>query len=665
MKVAVEGGGSREEISVDGDGVVLAGPDFSLDGLPDRWRKRINRLLDKVKAQRSTDSALAVVFKEKSGDEDLEVVRIQRLGSALRKGVVLITRDAIAASADLHIYSIGGEQGRDVIEVGDGSKTVKVSVDRSGGALVRVAASEDEIATGKVSAAPQISREDVNRAEGEILGEYSELLGSLKSEASLDSLLSISREVGVSVEQRVREEVKRRSARMEEIYALIPSTSEAFFNFLVEVHRRGLDPRGEEAKELLKNAIETMMKETKLPYTERSVESVVKDKDKLVDTMMEFKLEKNKPSLYEAIVEGFTSQVSRWKEDPYLAVRSYVYATRLHFLASYILLELAGNEIGHKMKKEHIKNLANRIYSESRTQQQPDSSRFVVGIVADGIGGQPDGDLASELAVREIARYLLKDLGDGKPENIKELLRGAFRQAHETIYRHDEIFQTEFRMGTTASAAVIHNGKVYYASLGDTEIFVVKKNGSVVPLAGFDREGVSTVTKYLGIVEKPFEPTVGEYTLEEGDVVVVCSDGLTDNLSREEIGKIIASVRDLDAIKEELMKRATANQKKPDNVSFVLMNRDRAVAASNKGGRERNEDTAGIYIIGKKQDSDKPEILKRDIVGGYTSNLPKREMKWEEKYKEEKRKKIEEEAAKSGKAGVHLKENKEEELMNA
>ena len=212
----------------------------------------------------------------------------------------------------------------------------------------------------------------------------------------------------------------------------------------------------------------------------------------------------------------------------------------------------------------------------------------VLALVADGMGGAAAGAIASQMAVAWIYRALLTGWGADRnnvPQQFALRLREAVEQTNARIHAEAQA-NPEYRgMGTTATAAGLLDGFVYLAQVGDSRAYLVRR-GSITQLTR-DQSFVQTLIDAGTLTEEEAErsaqgsmilqalgakPSVRvDLTYQElrrGDVVLLCSDGLTRTVKRDELADAAARIDDPDALCAELID--LANQRgAPDNVTVV------------------------------------------------------------------------------------------------
>ncbi len=195
----------------------------------------------------------------------------------------------------------------------------------------------------------------------------------------------------------------------------------------------------------------------------------------------------------------------------------------------------------------------------------------MLALVADGMGGHAAGEVASEVAGR--ALHFLYYQG-GLP--TADLLRRCFRAANRVVHSRASSNPEWKGMGTTCSAIVIHDNLLWLGHVGDSRIYILRDHAlhqlsedhSLV--ANFVRDGLlspeqaktsperGVILRALGI-HPDIEPQVWSegMPLREGDIIMLCSDGLCDLVDDIAIGKILADADPMLAC-EELVRAALA-----------------------------------------------------------------------------------------------------------
>ena len=178
----------------------------------------------------------------------------------------------------------------------------------------------------------------------------------------------------------------------------------------------------------------------------------------------------------------------------------------------------------------------------------------VLLIVADGLGGHDKGEVASEMVVNEVSKRYYED--EGNDDVVASLLQ-AIQQANEAVYTGSITGgMTERVMGTTCTATVLLDDHAYIMNVGDSRAYLVRQDE--VRQVSQDhswvaeqvRAGILTAEQARGPVQRTVitrcmgahmnvEVDVFKEMLQPGDTLVLCSDGLSNMVSDEEIGVIV------------------------------------------------------------------------------------------------------------------------------
>src|SRR5579864_6357043 len=220
---------------------------------------------------------------------------------------------------------------------------------------------------------------------------------------------------------------------------------------------------------------------------------------------------------------------------------------------------------------------------------EPDSEEaFLVkgrlAIVADGMGGYEGGQEASRLAV-ETVRFVYDRDFNGDPQ---QALVAAFESAHANIHRF-AVEHPEFQgMGTTCTALSIVDNRLYFAHIGDSRLYLVR--GEAITRLTRDHSYVGRLVE-SGIVrseDAEFHPqrhvltaALGSgrqvvphapdhpFCLEEGDTLVLCTDGLWGVVGELDIARIARSNPPAEAC--AMLVRMALARGGPDNVTVAVL----------------------------------------------------------------------------------------------
>ncbi|OUQ21904.1 serine/threonine protein phosphatase [Lachnoclostridium sp. An14] len=207
-------------------------------------------------------------------------------------------------------------------------------------------------------------------------------------------------------------------------------------------------------------------------------------------------------------------------------------------------------------------------------------------LVADGMGGHRAGDYAS----RFLIEYIVKSVKTSDGKAPVAVLERAIRLGNRELYR-DAVEKEELSgMGTTLVAASTEGTTLYVANIGDSRLYLVRrgkayqvtKDHSYVEemvaagkMVRGSREYLSQkniITRAAGMTER-VEADFFEVELEEGDTILLCSDGLTNMVDNDAIAKIVSGGGSLEEKGRRLVDAANENGGR-DNITVILAELD-------------------------------------------------------------------------------------------
>ncbi|HEY7686184.1 MAG TPA: Stp1/IreP family PP2C-type Ser/Thr phosphatase [Gemmatimonadales bacterium] len=182
----------------------------------------------------------------------------------------------------------------------------------------------------------------------------------------------------------------------------------------------------------------------------------------------------------------------------------------------------------------------------------PDRGIF---IVADGMGGHAAGEVASEMAVRHIARELgsLKGLGD---EEVAERMRMSIRTANGAIFQRTLTEHDKRGMGTTVSALVLYDARFLIGQVGDSRAYLLRDGkltqvtkdhsyvqeqvdaGYLTPEQARTHPYSNVITRCVG-ANSDVSPDIYVGSVKAKDLFLLASDGLTGMLEDPELHEIL------------------------------------------------------------------------------------------------------------------------------
>ncbi len=179
-------------------------------------------------------------------------------------------------------------------------------------------------------------------------------------------------------------------------------------------------------------------------------------------------------------------------------------------------------------------------------------------IVADGMGGYKGGEVASKLAVETSKNYIINNFNsiEHDRENILNLIKSAIEYANLVVYEKSKEVPELENMGTTIDICLILQNKVYIGHVGDSRVYRKRKeffrklttdhsyvqklvsDGTITKEEAYNHPKKNMLIKALGC-SSFVEPDVMVKGFLKDDILLMCSDGLTNMLRDEEIVQII------------------------------------------------------------------------------------------------------------------------------
>lgn len=224
-----------------------------------------------------------------------------------------------------------------------------------------------------------------------------------------------------------------------------------------------------------------------------------------------------------------------------------------------------------------------------------------LAVLADGMGGHQAGEVASKLAVETIIKYLTDTYAADRKESPAKRVSEAIRRANATIFDTAHKHEEYAGMGSTIVTVMFRNGELVVGHVGDSRLYRLRQGKleqmtedhsviqELVNRGLFTHEearasvGKNLVTRALG-VDAEVLIDVNAVPLEANDLYLLCSDGLNDVVSDEDITRILtASSENLYTAAFKLV--TLANQRGgPDNISVILIRQEMAAPKLMKDG---------------------------------------------------------------------------------
>lgn len=202
-------------------------------------------------------------------------------------------------------------------------------------------------------------------------------------------------------------------------------------------------------------------------------------------------------------------------------------------------------------------------------------------VVADGMGGHRAGEYASRLAVE----VLKQELAASTEESPEAMMKNAITRANERVLEAARQDAKLSGMGTTLVAATVIDRTLYFANVGDSRLYLLSddikqlsKDHSLVQemvrLGGINQEEAKShpdkniITRAIG-AKDDVDIDFYEYRLKKGDIILMCTDGLSNMVEDEEMLHIVKCSRDVVEAVEQLIERAKEHGGS-DNIGVIV-----------------------------------------------------------------------------------------------
>jgi protein phosphatase len=265
--------------------------------------------------------------------------------------------------------------------------------------------------------------------------------------------------------------------------------------------------------------------------------------------------------------------------------------------------------------------------------------------VADGMGGHQAGEIASDAALEPLRALDIPSMTE--PADVGDALATAVRQANTLVVERAQSDPSLEGMGTTLTAIAIREGRLHLAHVGDSRAYLLRENEKISQLTTdhtlverliqegrLSRDEAAThpqrnvITRAIGheaTVEVEVLPPI---MLQDGDQILLCSDGLSGPVDDERISSILSGAADGEAAVGGLLAEANAAGG-PDNITAVLLRiGDRWNEAETVSVEKESRSTQQIALLGEPDANGTEEISDR---AGVATAVAAPEEPWAEK----------------------------------
>lgn len=238
-----------------------------------------------------------------------------------------------------------------------------------------------------------------------------------------------------------------------------------------------------------------------------------------------------------------------------------------------------------------------------------DSEQILFALVADGMGGLSNGDVASLGVKRAFEKWFMEDL----PKTLKEKdFEDALSQQWQQIIlsENETLNKAKAPSGTTLTALLLYNGRFFTANIGDSRIYRLNK-GRLYQLtvdhswvqealkAGYDPEEIerdprrNTLTRCIGagLSENP-ETDYTTSRFDFGDYFLLCSDGLRHLITTDEMRRVLENETLTTNEKAELLIETAKERRERDNITAIVIRCEAGDEAEDFAAGEAAAETA-------------------------------------------------------------------------
>ncbi|MDE6469790.1 MAG: Stp1/IreP family PP2C-type Ser/Thr phosphatase [Eubacterium sp.] len=217
------------------------------------------------------------------------------------------------------------------------------------------------------------------------------------------------------------------------------------------------------------------------------------------------------------------------------------------------------------------------------------SDEVVWSVVCDGMGGAAGGNIASALAVKVISDKINASYRDEmRDSSIHNMLDSALTAANIEVFDFAEAKPELRGMGTTVVCAVVRNNQAYIAHAGDSRAYVINNGninqittdhsmvqdllsrGKITSEEAENHPNKNIITRAVG-VDKSIDIDFGQIDLSDDDVLLLCTDGLSNYVTNNEMIEIMSDGKYY-AFADRLVTRANKNGG-GDNITVVIISK--------------------------------------------------------------------------------------------
>lgn len=239
---------------------------------------------------------------------------------------------------------------------------------------------------------------------------------------------------------------------------------------------------------------------------------------------------------------------------------------------------------------EAVSELGSRENQQDAYLYRPDDKQ-TIAVVCDGMGGLSGGGQASRTAVQQFKQ----DFAEEYPlEKIPAFLTSEVRRLDELVFTLTDDKGRRMRAGSTIASVVIEENRLYWMAVGDSEIFVLRREEMVsvnrkhnyqlqidemlqcgrISQEAYqqERRRGGQLISYLGLGNVSiWDVNEQPLLLQPGDIIGLCSDGITNTIPQEELGRIIRQSTSLAEAVKIISRKIQQQEAGQDNATIILL----------------------------------------------------------------------------------------------
>lgn len=212
-----------------------------------------------------------------------------------------------------------------------------------------------------------------------------------------------------------------------------------------------------------------------------------------------------------------------------------------------------------------------------------------VFIVADGVGGNNSGEIASRTCVNEIVKYVEENPLSGLKglQQVKSYFEICLRDVNFKVLEMSQRYEKNKGMATTVVTAYLSEGCLYIVNVGDSRAYVLRdkvltqitedhtyvntllKAGLISEAEAENHDKKNMITKAVG-ADYAIEADYFETPVKAGDIILICTDGLYGEVPKEELISILSREESMTGICSDLVNAANQNGGS-DNITMVVL----------------------------------------------------------------------------------------------